>query len=101
MPGDEWIRCESLVHPRVFHDKYLPLQNSVRAKREVARSFAHRYPYLGLEPLAIAINQGNGGDFGSANLGGLERYVVKCLLWIGIEDIVPVQRFLPLGFLGW
>src|ERR1700722_8696878 len=92
---------EPNVGSRIFHDKDLRLQNPMRAKGDVARSFAHRCPELGFEPLAIVINQADRRDCGPANLRSQQSDVVKCLFWSCIKDVVVMERTKSLCFVRW
>ena len=72
--GEAWIVLG------VLYDGQAGLENSVGAKRHLARHFPRDFTQNGFAPLSFGIHQSNGSDRRSADKGGETREIIECLL---------------------
>ena len=98
---DQRIAGEARVGTHVvdFHHAF-GLADGVVADGIAACGLAAIQPDARLEPLAIAVDQGDGGTTGAANGAGQFDQVIEGLFAAGVEDAVAIERSLPALLIG-
>lgn len=85
-PLHKRARGEALTGSGVGDDHDFGLEDRVGAEREVTRGFFDRQAEDALEPPAFSVQQGDGGNGGTADLGRRARDVVERRFCRRVED---------------
>src|SRR5208282_286580 len=98
--GDQRVVGETGVGAGIGDDEEFAAGNGVCAEGDIARGLLLVHADSRFEPLAVGVNQGDGGDGGGGDVGGEAGEVVEFLLRRGVEDAVLREDFEALGLVG-
>ena len=93
--GDHRVIGEAVVEPGIRNDQRAGAANGVVAERDVAFGFPDIKPDGRLEPLAVTVHQGDGGDRALAERRRALHDVVVFVFRGAVQNIVAGQAFQP------
>jgi hypothetical protein len=97
--GDEWVVGETEVTRGVGHDHEVErLVEGVGAEGLVARRLLRLHADAGLEPLAVAVDDGHESDGSAADLRGELGEIVETLIGSTVENVVFGECVEAIGF---